>query len=79
MQLSYMKIYNQYNRKEICMGYLSFDASIKSTQSGHFSSTKTKRVGFGGISGYIRHVDRETDKRNNCEVSHSNPETSIPP
>lgn len=56
------------------MGYLSFDASIKIHQSGHFSSTKTKRVGFGGISGYIRHVDRETDKRNNCEVSHSNPD-----
>lgn len=56
------------------MGYLSFDASIKIHQSGHFSSTKTKRVGFGGISGYIRHIDRETDKRNNCEVIHSNPD-----
>ncbi len=56
------------------MGYLSFDASIKIHHSGHFTSTKTKKVGFGGISGYIRHIDRETDKRNNCEVNHSNPD-----
>lgn len=56
------------------MGYLSFDASIKIHQSGHFTSTKTKQVGFGGIGGYIRHIDRETDKRNDCEVNHSNPD-----
>ena len=59
------------------MGYLSFDASIKIHQSGHFTSTKTKKVGFGGINGYIRHIDRETDKRNDCEVNHSN--TNINP
>ena len=32
------------------------------------------RQGFGGITGYIRHIDRETDRRNGCEVNHSNPD-----
>ena len=56
------------------MGYLSFDASIKIHQSGVYTSTKTRKTGFGGISGYIRHIDRETDRRNGCEVNHSNPD-----
>lgn len=56
------------------MGYLSFDASIKIHKSGVYTSTKTRKTGFGGIAGYIRHIDRETDRRNNCEVNHSNPD-----
>lgn len=56
------------------MGYLSFDASIKIHKSGVYTSTKTRKTGFGGIVGYIRHIDRETDRRNNCEVNHSNPD-----
>lgn len=56
------------------MGYLSFDASIKIHKSGVYTSTKTRKTGFGGIVGYIRHIDRETDRRNNCEVKHSNPD-----
>lgn len=56
------------------MGYLSFDASIKIHRSGVYTSTKTRKTGFGGITGYIRHIDRETDRRNNCEVNHSNPD-----
>ena len=56
------------------MGYLSFDASIKIHKSGVYTSTKTRKTGFGGISGYIRHIDRETDRRNGCEVNHSNPD-----
>lgn len=56
------------------MGYLSFDASIKIHQSGVYTSTKTRKTGFGGISGYIRHIDRGTDRKNNCEVNHSNPD-----
>lgn len=55
------------------MGYLSFDASIKIHRSGVYTSTKTHKTGFGGISGYIRHIDRGTDRKNNCEVNHSNP------
>ena len=56
------------------MGYLSFDASIKIHRSGVYTSTKTRKTGFGGITGYIRHIDRETDRRNGCEVNHSNPD-----
>lgn len=56
------------------MGYLSFDASIKIHRSGVYTSTKTKKTGFGGISGYIRHIDRGTDRKNGCEVNHSNPD-----
>ena len=57
------------------MGYLSFDASIKIHKSGVYTSTKTRKTGFGGISGYICHIDREeTDRRNGCEVNRSNPD-----
>lgn len=56
------------------MGYLSFDASIKIHRSGVYTSTKTHKTGFGGISGYIRHIDRGTDRKNGCEVNHSNPD-----
>lgn len=56
------------------MGYLSFDASIKIHRSGVYTSTKTRKTGFGGIVGYIRHIDRETDRKNGCEVNHSNPD-----
>lgn len=56
------------------IGYLSFDASVKISRSGRFTSTKTHKTGWGGIYGYIRHVDRGTDRRNGCEVQHSNPD-----
>ena len=56
------------------MGYLSFDASVKIHQSGRFTSTKTKKSGSGGVSGYIRHIDRGTDRKNGCETGHSNPD-----
>lgn len=56
------------------IGYLSFDASIKIHRSGRFTSTKTSKTGYGGIDGYIRHIDRGTDRRNGCEVGHSNPD-----
>ena len=56
------------------MGYLSFDASIKIHKSGVYTSTKTRKTGFGGIYGYIRHIDRGTDRKNGCEVNHSNPD-----
>ncbi len=56
------------------MGYLSFDASIKIHKSGVYTSTKTRKTGFGGIVGYIRHIDRGTDRKNGCEVNHSNPD-----
>lgn len=56
------------------IGYLSFDASVKIHKSGRFASTKTNRIGWGGIYGYIRHIDRGTDRRNGCEVQHSNPD-----
>lgn len=55
-------------------GYLSFDASVKIHRSGRYTSTKTDRMGHGGISGYIRHIDRGTDRKNHCEVQHSNPD-----
>ncbi len=54
------------------IGYLSFDASVKISRSGKFTSTKTHKTGWGGIYGYIRHIDRGTDRRNGCEVQHSN-------
>lgn len=54
------------------MGYLSFDASIKIHMSGKYTSTKTSKSGSGGLYGYIRHIDRGTDKKNGCEVHHSN-------
>ena len=56
------------------MGYVSFDASIKIHRSGRHTSTKTSKTGHGGIRGYIRHIDRGTDKKNGCEVQHSNPD-----
>lgn len=56
------------------IGYLSFDASVKIHKSGRFASTKTNKMGWGGIYGYIRHIDRGTDRRNGCEVQHSNPD-----
>ncbi|MFR7475484.1 plasmid recombination protein [Frisingicoccus sp.] len=55
-------------------GYLSFDASVKIHASGRHTSTKTNKTGSGGISGYIRHIDRGTDRKNGCEVQHSNPD-----
>lgn len=54
------------------IGYLSFDASVKIHESGRYASTKTNKTGYGGIEGYIRHIDRETDRRNGCEVNHTN-------
>ena len=56
------------------MGYLSFDASVKIHYSGRHTSTKTNRTGHGGIAGYIRHIDRGTDRKNGCEVQHGNPD-----
>ena len=54
------------------MGYLSFDASVKIHMSGKYTSTKTSKSGSGGLYGYIRHIDRGTEKKNGCEVHHSN-------
>ena len=56
----------------IKIGYLSFDASVKIHYSGKYTSTKTSTTGHGGIAGYIRHIDRGTDRKNGCEVQHSN-------
>ena len=56
------------------IGYLSFDASLKIHYSGKYTSTKTSTTGHGCIDGYIRHIDRGTDKMNGCEVQHSNPD-----
>lgn len=56
------------------IGYLSFDASVKIHYSGKYTSTKTSKSGKMGIAGYIRHIDRSTDKMNGCEVQHSNPD-----
>lgn len=56
------------------IGYLSFDASVKIHYSGKYASTKTRKKGNGGVNGYIRHIDRGTDRRNGCEVEHSNPD-----
>ena len=62
-------------RKEVIkIGYLSFDASLKIHYSGKYTSTKISTTGHGGIAGYIRHIDRGTDKMNGCEVQHSNPD-----
>lgn len=54
------------------LGYLSFDISCKIHASGKFTSTKTDKTGYGGISGFYRHVSRNLDKQNGCEVNHSN-------
>ena len=56
------------------IGYVSFDASLKIHRSGRFTSTKTSKTGHGGINGFIHHIDRGTDRRNGCEVQHSNPD-----
>lgn len=58
----------------VIIGYLSFDASIKVKCSGKYTCTKTSKTGHGGIAGYIRHIDRSTDRKNGCEVGHSNPD-----
>lgn len=58
----------------VIIGYLSFDASIKIKSSGKYTCTKTSKTGYGSIAGYIRHIDRSTDKRNGIEVGHSNPD-----
>ena len=58
----------------ISIGYLSFDTSVKIHYSGKYTSTKTSTTGHGGIAGYIRHIDRGTDRKNDCEVQHSNPD-----
>ena len=58
----------------VIIGYLSFDASVKIKCSGAYTCTKTSKTGYGGIAGYIRHIDRGTDRKNGCEVGHSNPE-----
>lgn len=47
---------------------------MKISRSGKFTSTKTHKTGWGGIYGYIRHIDRGTDRRNGCEIQHSNPD-----
>lgn len=54
------------------MGYLSFDCSCKIHASGRFTSTKTDMTGSGGIAGFFRHVSRNLDKKNGCEVNHTN-------
>ena len=56
------------------IGYLSFDASVKIHYSGKKKKKKTNKSGNMGIAGYIRHIDRSTDKMNGCEVQHSNPD-----
>lgn len=56
------------------IGYLSFDASVKIHCSGKYASTKTRKTGHGGVNGYIHHIDRVTDRKNGCEVGHSNPD-----
>lgn len=56
------------------IAYLSFDASVKIHYSGRYTSTKTSKTGYGGVNGFIRHIDRGTDKKNGCEVQHSNPD-----
>ncbi len=58
----------------VVIGYLSFDASIKIKSSGKFTCTKTNKTGYGGIAGYIRHIDRSTDRKSGVEVAHSNPD-----
>lgn len=58
----------------VIIGYLSFDASVKIKSSGKHTCTKTSKTGYGGIAGYIRHIDRSTDRKNGIEVGHSNPD-----
>ncbi len=58
----------------VIIGYLSFDASVKIKSSGKFTCTKTNKTGYGGIAGYIRHIDRSTDRKSGVEVAHSNPD-----
>lgn len=58
----------------VIIGYLSFDASVKIKSSGKYTCTKTSKTGYGGIAGYIRHIDRSTDRKNGIEVGHSNPD-----
>lgn len=53
---------------------MSFDASVKVHYSGRYTSTKTSKTGYGGINGYIHHIDRGTDRKNGCEVQHGNPD-----
>ena len=53
---------------------MSFDTSQKIHFSGKCTSTKTNKTGYGGIAGYIRHIDRGTDRKNGCEVQHSSPD-----
>lgn len=67
-----MYITNRTEGQVTTIGYLSFDASVKIHRSGRYASTKTNKTGYGGIEGYIRHIDRETDRRNGCEVNHTN-------
>ena len=67
-----MYITNRTEGQVTTIGYLSFDASVKIHESGRYASTKTSKTGYGGIEGYIRHIDRETDRRNGCEVNHTN-------
>lgn len=58
----------------VIIGYLSFDASVKIKSSGKYTCTKTSKTGYGGIAGYIRHIDRSTDRKTGIEVGHSNPD-----
>lgn len=58
----------------VIIGYLSFDASVKIKCSGKYTCTKTSKTGYGGIAGYIRHIDRSTDRKSGIEVGHSNPD-----
>lgn len=54
------------------MSRLSFDASIKIHSSGKYTCTKTKKLSYGSVSGYVHHIDRHTDRKNGCERLHSN-------
>lgn len=54
------------------MSRLSFDASIKIHKSGKYTCTKTKKIAYGSITGYVHHIDRHTDRKNGCERLHSN-------
>lgn len=72
--LSEVKKENTEQKEVKNIGYVSFDASIKIHQSGRYTNTKTSKTGYGGINGYIRHIDRGTDRKNGCEVQHGNPD-----
>lgn len=54
------------------MSRLSFDASIKIHKSGKYTCTKTRKINYGSIAGYVHHIDRHTDRKNGCERLHSN-------